>query len=390
MRTRAGFTLIELMVSMALTLFVMVILSQAFILSLETFSGMKGIGDMQVNLRTAEVMLRADLSQDHFEGDRRLSDQTATGGSQIFAPRPQAGFFAVRRGSASPSLVVPSVGPPYPPYANEGKDASQMNSLRAVDHMIYMTVKRKGNRQENFFTAPLSGTAPVLNTFFNKPTAYGISSANLPYSTLTTPYTFPNTTGFYSSQWAEVLYYLFRSGSTEEPNNPASTLGTPTFSLYRAQFVMVPDPTSVSTLFPNALALQTSTFSGMSCNPGATKLTFFSPADAAQGQGKRMIPNFTPTGFNPATNVNYARVDAAKTLVMPSVISFHVQVMQLGPASTLFIDVPQPVAGATYGLYDTAPLVGPANLGLKGIQVTLRVWDNKTRQTRQVTIMQDL
>ena len=47
MRSRAGFTLIELMVAMALTVFIMVILSQAFILSLDTFSGMKGIGDMQ-------------------------------------------------------------------------------------------------------------------------------------------------------------------------------------------------------------------------------------------------------------------------------------------------------------------------------------------------------
>ena len=52
-RARPGFTLIELMVALALTLFIMVILSQAFILSLDAFSGMKGIGDMQQNLRTA-------------------------------------------------------------------------------------------------------------------------------------------------------------------------------------------------------------------------------------------------------------------------------------------------------------------------------------------------
>src|SRR6516225_5172358 len=99
-RTRTGFTLIELMVAMALTLFIMVILSQAFVTSLETFSGMKALGDMQQDLRSAMVMLRDDLSQDHFEGKRRLSDLTTATlpTSEMQTHRPQAGFFAVRRG----------------------------------------------------------------------------------------------------------------------------------------------------------------------------------------------------------------------------------------------------------------------------------------------------
>ena len=52
--------------------------------------------------------------------------------------------------------------------------------------------------------------------------------------------------------------------------------------------------------------------------------------------------------------------------------------------------------GPTSGLYDTTLFATPAPTyfnnfgGLSGVQVTLRVWDNKTRQTRQVTIVQDL
>ena len=95
MRSRKGFTLIELMVAMALTLFVMAILSQAFVLALDTFSGLKGIGDMQANLRTAANLLRADLVQDHLEGKRRLSDPA------IFTARPREGFLAIRQASAS-------------------------------------------------------------------------------------------------------------------------------------------------------------------------------------------------------------------------------------------------------------------------------------------------
>src|SRR5438034_10540819 len=95
MRSRAGFTLVELMVAMALTMFIMVILSQAFVLSLETFAAMKGLGDMQIDLRTATNILRDDLSQDHFEGKRRLSDLGTGGVPLIVQQPPQAGFFAV-------------------------------------------------------------------------------------------------------------------------------------------------------------------------------------------------------------------------------------------------------------------------------------------------------
>src|SRR5207244_2491377 len=109
-RTRAGFTLIELMVAMTLTLVIMAILSQAFVLALETFTGLKGLGDMQQNLRTAAVQLHSDLGNGFFEGDRKMSDP-----SLILAnSRIQAGFFTVRQGSAA-SAAGPS-------YVNEGVD----------------------------------------------------------------------------------------------------------------------------------------------------------------------------------------------------------------------------------------------------------------------------
>jgi prepilin-type N-terminal cleavage/methylation domain-containing protein len=384
-RSRAGFTLIELMVAMALTMFIMVILSQAFMMSLDTFSGMKGIGDMQIQLRTAEVILRDDLRNDHLEGKRRLSDLTLLPGtSQLMGPLPQAGFFAVRRSSN----VKTTAGAPY---FFEGTDASGMPSYRATDHMLYMTVKRKGNRQENFFTASLAGDPAILTTFFSKQTAYDIPSANLPVATSIAPYA-GGPTGIYSSQWAEVLYYLVRTGSTEEPNNPKSTLGTPLYALYRSQFVMVPDATNVAGVaqFANSarynnLPLEQSTFAGMSCNPGAADLTFFSPADAAKGN--RVFPDLSPP-FNPAADLH---VDAAKTLVLPNVISFEVQIMRLGDPNFDPGNLPN-IGSSPFGIYDTTKfnVTGYPNTGLKGIQITLRVWENTTRQTRQATIVQDL
>lgn len=402
---RTGFTLVELMVAMALTLFVMVILTQAFVTALETFAAMKGIGDMQQNLRTAVVVLRNDLIQDHFEGKRRLSDLDANGAPLILGANQklQNGFFVVRQSSA---WVAAGSATNATPYVNEGADANGLASFRANDQMLYMTVKRRGNRKENMFTATLLDppNGANISLFFGQKTAYNMTSADLPYNTWVPPYSAGSAAGFYASQWAEVCYYLVRTGSTEEPNNPASTLGTPTFALYRAQFVMTPDggttTTGVSSVYKtpgysaaNLGTLATTIFGGMSTNPmpfGApTNLMFYSPADAATGM--RVIPNvaaFTPPALpdDPSADPRFA---SHSNHVLSSVLSFHIRVMPTGGLN--FVDVTS-LTGAVPGIYDTVNLgnAGYANTGLKAIQITLRVWDPSSRQSRQMTIVQDL
>src|SRR2546426_243739 len=94
-RARAGFTLIELMTAMTLTLVMMLILVQAFTLAMDTFTALKGLGDMQSNLRTASVHIRDDVRNDHFEGSRRLTDPTLV----VPGLQPQAGFLVVKQGS---------------------------------------------------------------------------------------------------------------------------------------------------------------------------------------------------------------------------------------------------------------------------------------------------
>src|SRR5260370_36336463 len=153
---------------------------------------------------------------------------------------------------------------------------------------------------------------------------------------------------------------------------------------------MVPDGTNVHDLYKNPaytsadiVALSQTTFSGLSCNPnkqpGATALTFYSPEDAARGQ--RVIPDLAAfkAPFNPAD----LPVRIRPTLVCPNVISFLVQSMYL-PDDTTFEN--------ETSLYDTTKfgVAGYITSGVKGIQVTLRVWDNNTRQTRQATLAQDL
>lgn len=393
---RAGFTLIEMMVAMALTLFVMVILSQAFVLSLETFARMKGIGDMQINLRVATTLLRDDLGQDHFEGKRRLSDPL------IATAPPLAGHFTVLQRSA----ITAATG-----YHSEGSDSNGMPSFRATDHVLYMTVKRKGNRRENFFTAPLPNPN-VIGPFFASQTAYDVPIGNYTDATLSLGWTNPMPTGYYASQWAEVVYYLKRQGSTEEQYNAASGLGTPTYELYRAEFVMVPDNTPIKgqNFYTTAVAGVTvpvltgwrdASFKPMSCDVipsgGNSILNFYTPAEAAQGM--RVIPSLA--NFDPQAavgSVTTTRVLLSETAVLPNVLSFQIQVQPApapGGGFLPFQDVPS--TGTSGQLYDTTlfnPNVPATTYNnrfpLKAIQITMRVWDPGTRQTRQVTVLQDL
>src|SRR5437879_346455 len=139
MRTiRHGFTLIEMLVAMALTMFIMVILSQAFVIALETFSGLKAIGDLQQSLRVAQTTLQADLTADHFETGRKLSD------SNIASERPREGYFFVRQASAMQPLPGPF------PYQYEGVDVDGLPSARSFDQAIAFTIRLKGNRRENY------------------------------------------------------------------------------------------------------------------------------------------------------------------------------------------------------------------------------------------------
>src|SRR5688572_19156207 len=75
---RPGFTLVELLVAMALIVLVMAILSAAFQVGMDSLSELKSIGDLNEQLRTAGTTLQEDLRANHLEDATgspvRLSD----------------------------------------------------------------------------------------------------------------------------------------------------------------------------------------------------------------------------------------------------------------------------------------------------------------------------
>src|SRR5262245_29548405 len=144
MRRRSGFTIVELLVAMALIIFIMAILAEAFSAGLGTFRRLKAIGDMNERLRIASSIIRRSLAADHFEGKKRLSDRDFWKDGP-----PREGFFRLYQGSAG---------------TQEGTDIDGNASYRATDHGLHFAVKLRGNNRGDFFRAavPAAGSSLLL------------------------------------------------------------------------------------------------------------------------------------------------------------------------------------------------------------------------------------
>src|SRR6516165_1757208 len=209
MRRRSGFTLVEVLVSTALIVFIMLILSQGFIAALTATRELKAVGDLQEKLRTVAIVLRNDLAADHFAMPRQhLSQQDLTQYlTPVWSP-PADGFFRIWQGSA---MTSPGPGPPTPQDWDEGADGDTIHSFRSIDNILHFTVRLSGPSRDNYMTAILPTGSPLG--------AIGSSYGPLDYQVVDT----------YNGQFAEVAYYLRR------PTNPPSAGSTPLYALYRRQ-----------------------------------------------------------------------------------------------------------------------------------------------------------
>src|SRR5579875_350186 len=148
MKRRQGFTLVELLVSMALIIFIMAILSGAFQAALGTFRNLKAQGDLAEKLRATTQILQRDLAAYHFEGTKRLSDPHFWDNGP-----PQQGFFQIWQGSSSLPPPLPAVIPPVPASYTEGFDPDFIPSYLTTNHALAFTVKLVGNDMGDFFSA---------------------------------------------------------------------------------------------------------------------------------------------------------------------------------------------------------------------------------------------
>jgi type II secretory pathway pseudopilin PulG len=277
---RAAFTLVEMLVAATLIIFMMYVLASAFEKGLESFRVLKAQGDMNEKLRAAASALRLDLATPHFDGftspnvqgpflsNQRLNDQTwqppAKGYFRISLP----GINPGRQNAAQqPNVVAPAAG------AIEGTDPDNTNSLyyrlayqpgtsplicTCKDLYLQFTVNltdghpmvrdARGRRDQFNMTDTFDASGDqshlglgtsgdgVLNPYSQPEYNRGDRSLHPSYVTNSQGTPQPAGTPYstlYTSQWAEVCYFLV-------PNTTRTTdAPLPLYDLYRRQKMLV-------------------------------------------------------------------------------------------------------------------------------------------------------
>lgn len=314
---RSAFTLVELLVATALVVIILTILAVAFGSASASFSQLKAVGDLASKLRTTQDKLRADLESPHFDaGDspagQRLSDLRydllTPGGSQVAPPR--AGYFRIEQATGS---------------LYEGSDADRVIGTRATNHTLEFTVKRTGQTPDQLFTAQ----SPSLAAFSVTDTALGANQL--------------------STNWARVRWQL---------GNPRVVEGVTVYTLYRSVRLLAPQPVpggpalvSISAANPGEAELFSTT--PVSPNPGPyaphTLLAVTPPATRAA---------------SPITPYAFGQTHYGDDIVLSNVLSFEVKATWTpggGTATTTAIRPPRTLLPGSVGsvIVDTTPPPGP-------------------------------
>lgn len=460
---RKGLTLVEMMIALALSIFIMAILSEAFITGLNAFGNFKALADLDQRLRTAANIIRRDLKAPHFDGNRKLSECTVSGRpmpafdglnanafsaleslalqrqlSQYRFKSPLEGFFSIEEWPNRPG-PTPRITSTF-----EGQDSSDRPSYRDRFDVLHFTSRLEGNEPDKFFFGRTRPGSLLDNA--------GLMGGS-------TRYDAAGNNGVYSSQAAELIYFM---GNDETAFLPGvDTAGGPvlTFNLYRQAWLLVPDRFS-----NGAQALGDSTYTGnpiqfrrendVSAFQDAGNNFWYNTMASVQHRARRFPQNVPASPpYSPKTLTNGTL--EGSDILLTNVISFNVEVFDPfaykiplgmpngGPGSGrgAYVDIGDtssmgglhrptaatapgdfltPVYGATLdtlpaipagipdnGVFDTgtmrfegqpggtttfSPAESPAThlFPFNSIRITIRVYEPKSRQTRQITIIQDM
>ena len=425
-KSRLGFTLVELLIAMALIILMLSIMSQAFVIATGTMQGLKEVADMQEKIRPAITLLQRDLGANHFEGSKKLSDPEFWDNGP-----PKEGYFTLWQDKANDVAEG----------ATNNVTFSQSAAL--ANHMLAFTVKLPGKSPNDFFesssfnflTPPLFG-----NTFFNGAgTPLGMTDSNIRR--------FESNANLIHSDWAEVAYFLgIQNAPVTDRTDGKSAPSLPYFNLYRQQKLVLPSFNISGVTLPVATAaikeeISCETFTGTFNKPSDLTVPWKRMGNRTLNHlGNRAGPLFSEF-VNPSAKVN-------TDIIATNVISFDVKLLtdsrydyedlatilsqgsystyppytnyalangnaairvfdtwttaQGNAANTIpkydfgfwnnFSGKWQP-SGNTAGNNSLIPVWNATNntgLNIKAVQISLRVWDQKSNTAKMFVVVQKL
>ena len=471
---RAGLTLVEMLIALALSIFIMAILSEAFVKGLEVFGQYKALADLDQRLRTAANILRRDLRAPHFEGNKKLSECTFSGKAMpsidnlppvaFTAPQnavlqrqlapfrfvcPNEGFFSIEEWANRPS---PPLAAPRATMFYEGQDASGRPSYRdqpafnaagglaASSDVLHFTSRLEGNEPDRFFygktrlNSAVDGDITIPGSSGQVGSRYDARS-----------------NGLYTSQASELLYFLHTDETSLLPGVGTANGPVLTFNLYRQSWLLVPSRFSNDTAalgdptYGNINAFRVENDLSGYLDPGNG--VYYNTMSDVQHQARRVDPRLVRTPRLLASGLR-----EGSDILLTNVISFDVKVLDpfaykiplglpgggFASGRGAYVDIgdvtsttpgvnPFPTAAVVAGdallpafggvvnpapanypldVFDTgtqrydgtigtntfSPSASPAThqYPFNSIQITIRVYEPKSRQTRQITIIQDM
>lgn len=364
--SRPGFTLTEMMVAMALSLGIMLILTESFKMALDFTSHSGATGRLMYQLDNIETILRRDLEADHFlpggdatSGpkliDQRLDRLTKTGTG--WTP-PRGGFFRIHS--------------PTPQFICNDRDGFAVTT--ATNHLLHFTSILPGTSDDELFTATVGG-------------------------------------GIYRSRAAEIAYFLVpMPDNARTAQDPA---GLPLFNLIRRQRLVAVTDDDRAALQPAAgdVEVVAATAGNIETLASIRDLSHRLPViPGVSGP----LPAGSPTPINPGVG---GAVSAGPRLgddiVASNVLSFEVLVSWDKNTTTGVNAFPRghqepndtaapfntayPFAHLWQGLTSasTAPFVFDTHanpitalsqaIRVRALQVTVRLFDPSSKQSRQNT-----
>lgn len=213
-----GFTLVELLVAMALSLFVMALFGSLFLNATQSVQKAKGIATADQNVRTSVLTIKKDLADLYL----RSEFDGATNPSKIFiadnaATRPSGGYFMIEENS---------------PAIRQGVDQFGLPLDVDTDDVIAWTARRAGDSVPEMFFGKVPAGSALDN--FNALRRFDATNNGLSTSTL-----------------AEVAYFL-RADSAQSTtpqirgrdalDPTVINVSAPvTYTLYRRQLLIIDD-----------------------------------------------------------------------------------------------------------------------------------------------------
>lgn len=311
---RKGFTLVELLVSMAIIIFMLSIMSQAFVIATTCMQGMKTVGELIDKVRPVMTIMQRDLAADHFDGTKKLCDLDFWD----YGP-PREGYFSVFQYNVSEQET---------PVSGAGSVKYYISNSTS-NHALTFTSRLPGKNPTEFYTAEYPAAyKAMMNGIYNYPNA--TYAANPAYMMPQNAKRFDFIPDIIHCRWAELAYFIKPNGSVVARDPTGTSVDLPLHDLYRQQRVILPDVSDMNKAgITNPPGVPFNLFSHYVNS--ANKLVFNQPSDVTapwkrfgnRGIAPAALPDFKayadPTGLNDVGNNS--------DLVLTNVISFDVRII---------------------------------------------------------------